>query len=174
MDLDWYCTDMLKVRHLCRCGFLWSFRSLKRQRSPRQHVQFLTFNIQANRVTFVSSIITKIFNPSKCCMVTIQLVLNDTLFISACIVYCQIYIVWLLFFQCFHLIQCFICCSAFVWFDSFVQCSNYSVYVLSWSWKCIPGISIWININPQAINKHHTADSAIFCLSTGARGLLRS
>jgi hypothetical protein len=62
-------------------------------------------------------------------------------------------------------IQCFIRCSAIVWFNSFVQCSNYSVYVLSWSWKCIPNISIPLNINHQAVNKNHTADSTIFCLS---------
>ncbi len=101
----------------------------------------------------------------------------ETLFlISACIVYCQFLLFDFCLVRCFYSIQCFLWCSAFVWFNSFVQCSNYSVYVLSWSWKCIPGNSIPLNINhqAQAVSKHQTADSAIFCLSIGARGLLRS
>ncbi len=31
-----------------------------------------------------------------------------------------------------------------------------------------------VNIKHQAVNKHHTVDSAIFCLSIGASGLLQS
>jgi hypothetical protein len=30
------------------------------------------------------------------------------------------------------------------------------------------------NIKHQAVNKHHTSDSVIFCLCIGASGLLRS
>ncbi len=45
-------------------------------------------NIQANKVAIVSSVITKIFNPRKHWTVTIPLLLNDTLLISACIICC--------------------------------------------------------------------------------------
>ncbi len=88
MELDWYCNDMLEMRHQ------WIFKRLlvsllRRQRSPRLNVWFLIVNIWVNRVGIVSSVITKIFNPSKYCTVTTQPLLNDTLLISACIVYCQ-------------------------------------------------------------------------------------
>ncbi len=100
-----------------------------RQRSRRQYIRFLTFNIQANRVAIVSSVITRIFNPSKYWTVTIQLLLYDTLLFSACIVYRQFLLFDFCLLQCFCSIQCFIPCSAFIWFNSFVQCSNYSVYI---------------------------------------------
>ncbi len=119
MDLDWYCTAMLKVRHLCRCGLLWTFSLLKRQTSPRQYVWFHTFNIQAKQgynCQFRNC--AKIFNLRKCWTVTIQLLLNETLLISACYCYCQLFITRLLFVQCFLFDSVFIWCSAFssIWF----------------------------------------------------------
>ncbi len=51
---------------------------------------------------------------------------------------------------CLDSIQCFIRFSAFVRFGSCVQYSNYSVCFLSWSWDCIPGISILLYTNQQA------------------------
>ncbi len=118
MELDCYCTDMLKVRHQSWWGLLWTFSSLKRQRSPCQYVRFHTFNIQANLVATVSSVIAKIFNHSKCWMVTVEFLLNDTL-LNQCL-YCllPVFIVWLLFtsvplfVSVFYLMQCF--CS--IWF----------------------------------------------------------
>jgi hypothetical protein len=47
--------------------------------------------LRQNRVVIVSSVIAKIFNPSKCWMVTIQLLLNVTLLSSVLvIVHCQL------------------------------------------------------------------------------------
>ncbi len=91
---------------------------LKRQGSPHQYIRFLTFNVQANRVAIVSSVFTKIFNPSKHWTVTIQLLLNDTLLINACIDYCQFLLFDFCLLQCFCLVQCFIQCSAFVRLDT--------------------------------------------------------
>jgi hypothetical protein len=65
----------------------------------------IVINIQADRFAMVSSVITKIFNPSKYWMVTNQLLLNDTLLISACIV--QFFFVQCLFATAFCSIQCF-------------------------------------------------------------------
>jgi hypothetical protein len=118
MEQDWYCTDMLEMRYQCWWGlgfFKWLLVSpLERQRSLRHNVWFLIVNIQANRVTVVSSIITKIFNPSKYWMVTIQPLLNDTLLISACI-NCQFLLFDLCSIQCFCLTRCFLFeLSAFV------------------------------------------------------------
>ncbi len=133
MELNWYCTDMLEMRHQCWCGLLWIFKRvlvspLGRQKSPCQSVWFLIVNIQANRVAFVSSVITKKFNPSKYWSVTIQLLVNDTLLISACIVYCQFFIIRLLFDSVFCSIQCFCSTQCFVRFGSFVQ--YFSVFEL--------------------------------------------
>ncbi len=169
MDLDWYCTDMLKVRHQCRSGLLWTFSSLKRQRNPFSPFDFTCFTFRQNKVAIVSSVIANIFNPSKYWTVTIQFLLNDTLFNQ--FLYCLLPVVYCSTFVCSVLLFDSV---LFVWFNSFVQCSNYSVYVLSCSWKCILGISILLNINHQAVNKHHIADSIVFCLSTVTRGLLRS
>jgi hypothetical protein len=106
MDLDWYCNDMLKKRHQCRCGILWTFSSLKRQRSPHQYVWFHTFNFRQNKVVIVISVISKILNPSKCWMVTIQLLLNDTLFLSELVLFIASCYCWT-----------FVCFSAFLWFS---------------------------------------------------------
>ncbi len=125
---------------------------LGRKRSPPQYIRFLIFNIQANRVAIVSSVITKIFNPSKYWTVTIQLLFERHSFDQW--LYCLLLVFIVRFSALFDLVLLF-------------QCSNYSVYVLSWSWKCIPGISIPLYTNHQAINKHHTADSVIFCLGIG-------
>ncbi len=83
--------------------------------------------------------------------------------------YCllPVFIVRLLYASVLLFDSVFIRSSVFFQLDSFVQCSNYSVYFLSSSWK-IPGILIPSYTNHQAVNKHHTADSAIFCLSIGS------
>ncbi len=151
MDLDWYCIDMLKKRHQCRCGILWTFSSLKRQRSPHQYVWFHTFNFRQNKVVIVISVISKILNPSKCWMVTIQLLLNDTLFYQNLYCLLPVVIVGLLFVSVLLFDSVF---SSMQWLCSiwiFCSVSNYSAYALSWSWKCIPGISIPLNINYLAI-----------------------
>ncbi len=141
--VDWYCTNMLKVRHQFRCGLLWSFSSLKRQ---------------------------KIFNPSKCWMVTMQLPLNDLSFQSVLVLFIASFIVRLLFVpvllfdSVFYSMKCF--CSIWFFCSVFKLFSVCSVLIL----ECIPGIYILLNINHQAVNEHHTADSAIFCLRIGNMG----
>jgi hypothetical protein len=101
---------------------------LERQRSPRQYVQFLIFNIQANRVAIVSSVITKIFK---------QLNGHNSASFerksSNQSLYCflPVLIVQVLFASVLLFASVFIRCSAFVRLDSFVECSNYSVYFLS-------------------------------------------
>ncbi len=47
-----------------------------------------------------------------------------TLLISTCIVYCQLFIVWLLFLSVLIFDTVFIWCSVFVRFNSFAQCLN--------------------------------------------------
>ncbi len=129
----------------------------------------------------------KIFNTRKYGMVTIQ---PSELFVFSAS-----------FFNCVH---CrFICCCLSVLFVSlpvasihihsfdhlqscfcFVRSTlfeysvfNYSLiqgYFLSWYWNCIPGILIPISTTIRQVNKHHTQDCAIFCLSIGSESLLPS
>ncbi len=118
-----------------------------------------------NRVAIVHSAITKILNPSKYWMVTIQPFLKDTHLFSASIVYCQFLL--LNFYLFSALIDSVLC--------SIIQCSNYSVYFLFRYWKkYIPGISIPLYNNQPAVKKHHIVVSAIFVLVQEARGLLQS
>ncbi len=134
MNLDWYCTDMLKVRHLCRCGLLWTLWKGKKLLVSTFNFTHLTFG--QNMVAIVSSKIAKLFNPSKCWMVTIQLLLNDTLFNQCLLLFIASYLL-LNFCMYSALIWFSVCSMQCFFFDSilFAQCSNYSVYVLSWSWK---------------------------------------
>ncbi len=79
MDLDWNCTDMLKMWHQCQCGHELSARWKDREALVSTS-DFTHSTFRQNRVVIASSIIAKVFNPSKCWTVTIQLILNDTLF----------------------------------------------------------------------------------------------
>jgi hypothetical protein len=80
-------------------------------------------NIQADRVVIVSSLIAKIFNPSKSWTITIRPHLNDTLVYSVLIIVkCQLFAVRLLYSAFFD--------SVFsVSLNSFVQHLYYSVSV---------------------------------------------
>jgi hypothetical protein len=111
-------------------------------------------------VVIVSSVFAKLSNPSKCWTVTIQPFWMTLLFISA---------------RCYYLLPV-ICCSTF--------CSELIRFSIQWSiWfffsvsvffrKCSVMIlemcSRYFNNHKQqssAVNKHHTPDSTIFCLST--------
>ncbi len=95
---------------------------LGRQRSPHHNIWFLIVNIQAIRVAIVSSVITKIFYPSKYWTVTIQPLLNDTFLISACIVYCQFLLLNFCLIQCFCLTQCFLFDSVLLFSIQIIQC----------------------------------------------------
>jgi hypothetical protein len=90
-------------------------------------------------VAIVSSVSAKIFNPSKCWRVTIQLLLHDTL-LNQCL-YCllPVFIVWLLFVSVllfdsvFYSLLCFCSirffCSVF---ESFSICSVLILEMYSW------------------------------------------
>ncbi len=130
-------------------------------------------NIWANRGAIVNFVITKIFNPCTHWMVTIQPSI--------------LYVQWINVYSYLLTVFCF--CPS-VLFDShlilfcFVQLAllDYSVfdylftkcYFLSWYWNFIPGISIPISTTIRQINKHHTSDSAIFCLIIESESLLPS
>jgi hypothetical protein len=60
MELDWLCTGVLKVSHLC---YMKGFYELLSWVSKKALVgiRCLTINTQANRVVIVSSVITRIF-----------------------------------------------------------------------------------------------------------------
>jgi hypothetical protein len=132
----------------------------------------LITNTQANRVAIVSSIIIKIFNSCKHWTVTIQpavFMFSET--VSNCI-RCQFSVTVHQLFDFHSFLLCF-CSILFVKFIS-IWLFVYSVYFLSWYWNCIPGISIPIITTIRQVNKHHTSDSAIFCLNIGSESLLPS
>ncbi len=166
MELDWYFTDMLEMRHHCWCGILWVFKRLLvsprgRQGSPHQSAWFLMVNIKANRVAIVSFVITKIFTLASIGQSQFNFFWM-TLFWSVLVLFitsfsCSIFVQFHAFVVLFDSVL-------FVRFGSLVQYSNYSEYFLSWPCKCIPGISIPLYTNQQAVNKH-TADITIFCFS---------
>ncbi len=129
MELDSCCTDVLKVRHQCWCGLLWIFKRLLvsplgRQRSLCQNIWFLTINIHA----IVSSIIAKIFSPSKYWTVTFQLLLNDTLLISDLYCLLPVILVRLLFASVFIRFGAF--CSIRFFCSVFKLFSVFSVLIL--------------------------------------------
>jgi hypothetical protein len=74
---------------------------------------FTHLTFKQNRVVIVSSIIAKIFNPSRCWTVTIKLLLNDTLFNQCLLLFIASYLL-----SNFYLVPLF---------DSvfFIQCSFY-------------------------------------------------
>ncbi len=93
MELDWNCTDMSGMRHQSWWRILWILKRplvilLGRQGNPYHDVCLLSTNIQANRVAIVNSVLTKIFNPCKYWIITIQPFVNTQWF-SACFVCCK-------------------------------------------------------------------------------------
>jgi hypothetical protein len=77
MEHDWYCTGVVGVKQQSCWGVLWLFKRpqvslLEKQRNRQHDIWCLMTNTWANRVAIVSSVITKIFNPCKYWMVTIQ------------------------------------------------------------------------------------------------------
>ncbi len=159
MELDWYCTDMLEMRHQCWWGLLWIFKRLLvsplgRQRSPHQNVWFLIVNIQANRVAIVSSVITHIltlasigpsqFNLFWMTLFSSVLVLFFASFYCTTFVWFSAFCVW---FSAFWWL------SAFVRFGSFVQYSNDSVYFLYDTGNVVQILrSRYTTSNKQSIN----------------------
>jgi hypothetical protein len=116
---------------------------------------------RANRVEIVKSVITKIFITSKYLTITIQHLKDTLLFCLYCLL--SVFIVQLLLFSAFVRFS-------FIWFSAFcsIRCfcsvfklfGIFSVLILEmYSRYFDPVIQ-----QPKAVNKHHTADSAIFVL----------
>jgi hypothetical protein len=77
MELNWYCTGVLGMKQQSCWGVLWFFKRpwilpLEKQRNRQYDIWCLITNAWANRVAIFSFVITKIFNPYKHWMVTIQ------------------------------------------------------------------------------------------------------
>ncbi len=62
MELDWFCTGVLNVRHLCLMRAFMNYSACWRSKKALVSIRCLTINTQANRVAIVCSIITWIFN----------------------------------------------------------------------------------------------------------------
>ncbi len=129
---------------------------LGKAKKPSSECLISHVNIHANRAAIVSSVITKIFNPSMYWMVTIEPLFLMTLFWA-------VLVFFIASFYCLTFVQL----SAFCSIRFIFQCLHYSVNFLSWYRKC-PDVSIPLYNIQQAVNKHHTADSVIFCLSIGS------
>jgi hypothetical protein len=114
---------------------------------------------EQNRVVIVKSVITKIFNPSKYWMVTIQ-PFWKTLFCSVPVLFIASLIVIVPFSVLFNSVL-------YVRFGAFVRWLYYSVYFLFWYWKCIPGILIPLYNHHQAVNKTSYSRQCHLCLSIG-------
>jgi hypothetical protein len=139
----------------------------KRKQRNRQHVIWcLTTNTRANRVAIVSFVITKIFNPCTHWAVMIQ---PSVLFMFRESVWlCSLPVSFIVHQYCLTLIQlCPVLFGLLVLDYLYTQC-----YILSWHWNCIPDILIPISTTIQQVNKHHTLESTIFCLSIESESLL--
>ncbi len=80
---------------------------------------FTRFTFRQNRFAIDSYIIAKIFNPSKCWTVTIQLVLNDALFLkSVLVLFLASFVVRLLFVSMLFFDLVFFYAVLYVGFDS--------------------------------------------------------
>ncbi len=138
---------------------------LKRQRNRQHDICILITNTRTNRVAIVSSVITKNVGRSRLNFFFTSSV-NQCLFI------------FVASFPSF-----FVCCLIFIRFSSaFVEFVLFDYLVfdylliqcicLFWYWYFDP---YFISTNNHSVvNKHHTSDSAIFCLSIGIKSLLPS
>jgi hypothetical protein len=159
----------------------WHVMPVENQRNCQHDMWCLITNTQTSRVAIVSSVITRYLttdghhSPFSICLCTVHqfliifvaslsAVVYQLLFVSLPIVSIHIHS-FLYRFDRSALLEYSV-------FDySFIQC----VIFLFWYWNCIPGIWIHKPIQPSTIrkvNKHHTPDCAIFCLSEGSKGLI--
>jgi hypothetical protein len=142
---------------------------IKKQRIRRHVIWCLPTNIRANRVAIVSSIITKIFNPCKHWTIMIQpsvfyvklITYSDSLPVSC---YC-LSVVWLSFISVLFLFGCF-------W--SIIQCLIIRLFSVVFCPDTGIVFQVYRSTTIRQVNKHHTSDSAIFCLSVGSESLFPS
>jgi hypothetical protein len=63
MELDWFCTGVLKVRNLCLMRAYMNYSACWRSKKALVGIRCLTIITCANRVAIVCSVITNIFEP---------------------------------------------------------------------------------------------------------------
>jgi hypothetical protein len=145
---------------------------MEKQRNWQHVIWCRTTSAWANRVTIVSSVITKIFYPCKHWTVMIQphfVMFSESINSYSLPVLLLLSVVWFSSYIRF-------CSALFDWLCSVIQCLIIRLlgvfYVLILE-LCSRYFDPHINYILQ-VNKHHTSDSAIFCLSIGSDSLLLS
>ncbi len=162
--LHWYVKSeaSIQMRTFMNYSAHWKSKEVLTSTSDFTHL-----TCRQNGVVIVSSVIAKIFNPSKCWTVIIKLLLSDTLFNQCLLLFIVSYLL-------FNFISVFFWYSAYCsiqFFSSvFILFGICSVLILEMCSRYFDHVSI----KHQAVNKHQTPDSVIFCLSIGASGLLQS
>jgi hypothetical protein len=63
MELDWFCTGVLKVRHPCLMRAFMNYSACWRSKKALVGIRCLTIYTLENRVAIVSSVIARIFLP---------------------------------------------------------------------------------------------------------------
>ncbi len=149
--LHWYIKGevFVQMRTFMNYSARWRSKEVLVSTSDFTHLTF-----RQNRVVIVSSVIAKIFNPSKCWTVTIWLPLNDTLFNQCLLLFIANYLLIdfdsvLYLIQCSYSMQCY--CSIWFFCSVFVLFGKCSVLILE---MCLRYFNP-INIKHQAVNKHH-------------------
>jgi hypothetical protein len=113
MELDWLCTGVLKVSHLCYMKGFYEAPSWVSKKAL-VGIRCLTINTRANRVVIVSSVITRIF--LTLCNI------GWSHFISTCLIMLCITLVCQLYYYC--------CCSTYfvvvrlIYSSLFIFCST--------------------------------------------------
>jgi hypothetical protein len=163
-------------------GVLWISKRpqvspLEIQRNWQHDTWCLMTNTQANRVSIVSSVITRYltlankgqstFHPSV--FVHVQFSVYPLLFICCYSTYCQLFSDFLSFLL-FDYLWYYFCLVRSVFFDYSVSFSVLILELYSRYFKPHNTISTTI----RQVNKHHTQDCAYSCLSLGSKILLQS
>jgi hypothetical protein len=138
MELDWLCTGVLKVSHLCYMKGCYELLSWVRKKAL-VGIRCLTINTRANRVVIVRSVITRTFltlcNVGQSHLNRFQLrnlwfiyvVHNARLPVISCII---IVIVQLIYSSVFFFCSTCVSFNYFVWFN--VYCSLFIGKFWSW------------------------------------------
>ncbi len=157
MELDWYCTDILEVRHPCLMWTFMKYSACWRSKKVLVSTSDVTPLISGqNRVVIVSSVIAKIFNPSKCWTVMIQPFEWHSRFNQCSFLFSASYS---LFNFCSVLIQFSIQCSIQLFCSVFVLFSKCSALILEMCSRYFDPVN---NNHQQSINiVHQTAPSFV-------------
>jgi hypothetical protein len=82
----------MQMRTVMNYSACWRSKEVLVSTSGFKHLTF-----RQNRVVIVSSVIAKMFNPSKCWTVTIQLPVNDSLFNQCLLLFIASYLLFILY-----------------------------------------------------------------------------